>query len=68
MTNSESIRTLPVALRGLIQVEDGVPQWNVVMAGTMIQIAPIMLIYVFASKKVKSAIVGDSSSKKKNKK
>ena len=53
MTNSESIRTLPVALRGLIQVEDGVPQWNVVMAGTMIQIAPIMLMYIFASKKGK---------------
>lgn len=68
MTNSESIRTLPVALRGLIQVEDGVPQWNVVMAGTMIQIAPIMLMYIFASKKVKNAIVGGSSDKTKNKK
>ena len=39
MTNSEALRTLPVALRGLIQVEEGVPEWNVVMAGTMIQLA-----------------------------
>lgn len=68
MTNSETIRTLPVALRGLIQVEDGVPEWNVVMAGTMIQIAPIMLMYIFASKKVKRAIVGGSPDKTKNKK
>lgn len=65
MTNSESIRTLPVALRGLIQVDDGVPEWNVVMAGTMIQIAPIMLMYIFASKKVKCAMVGEHTKKSK---
>lgn len=57
MTNSESVRTLPVALRGLLQVDEGVPQWNIVMAGTMIQLAPILLIYIFASKKVKTAMV-----------
>lgn len=64
MTNSEAIRTLPVALRGLMQVDDGVPAWNVVMAGTMIQIAPIMLMYIFASKKVKNAMVGEKQTKK----
>lgn len=65
MTNSESMRTLPVALRGLLQVDEGVPEWNIVMAGTMIQLAPIMLIYIFASKQVKTAMVG-SSNKNKN--
>lgn len=65
MTNSESMRTLPVALRGLLQVDDGIPEWNIVMAGTMIQLAPIMLIYIFASKQVKMAMVGSSSSKNK---
>lgn len=59
MTNSESLRTLPVALRGLLQVDEGVPQWNVAMAGTMIQLAPILLMYVFASGKIKTAMVGD---------
>jgi len=58
MTNSEAVRTLPVALRGLIQVDEGIPNWNVVMAGTMIQVAPVMLMYIFASKKVKSIMVG----------
>lgn len=59
MTNSESIRTLPVALRGLLQVDEGVPQWNVAMAGTMIQLAPILLMYIFASGKIKTAMVGN---------
>lgn len=60
MTNSESIRTLPVALRGLLQVDDGVPQWNVAMAGTMIQLAPILLMYIFASGKIKTSMVGNN--------
>ena len=59
MTNSESLRTLPVALRGLLQVDEGMPQWNVAMAGTMIQLAPILLMYIFASGKIKTAMVGD---------
>lgn len=59
MTNSEALRTLPVALRGLLQVDEGVPQWNVAMAGTMIQLAPILLMYLFASGKIKTAMVGD---------
>ncbi|HBR01777.1 MAG TPA: sugar ABC transporter permease [Ruminococcaceae bacterium] len=63
MTNSETIRTLPVALRGLLQVDDAVPQWNVVMAGTMIQLAPVLLMYIFASGKVKTALVGSARNK-----
>ena len=59
MTNTEELRTLPVALRGLLQVDEGVPQWNVAMAGTMIQLAPVLLMYIFASGKIKTAMVGD---------
>ncbi len=59
MTNSQKLRTLPVALRGLLQAEEGVPEWNVAMAGTMIQLAPILLMYIFASGKIKTAMVGD---------
>lgn len=59
MTNTEELRTLPVALRGLLQVDEGVPQWNVAMAGTMIQLAPILLMYIVASGKIKTAMVGD---------
>lgn len=59
MTNTQELRTLPVALRSLMQVDEGVPQWNVAMAGTMIQLAPILLMYIFASGKIKTAMVGD---------
>ena len=65
MTNSQTIRTLPVALRGLLQAEEGVPEWNVAMAGTMIQLAPILLMYIFASGKIKTAMVGNRKVKVK---
>lgn len=53
-----------MALRGLLQVDEGVPQWNVAMAGTMIQLAPILLMYIFASGKIKAAMVGNRKVKK----
>ena len=65
MTNSQTIRTLPVALRGLLQAEEGVPEWNVAMSGTMIQLAPILLMYIFASGKIKTAMVGNRKVKVK---
>lgn len=68
MTNSEKIRTLPVALRGLMQADEGVPQWNVAMAGTMIQLAPILIMYIFASGKIKTAMVGSRITKPKGEK
>ncbi|MEG0379632.1 MAG: carbohydrate ABC transporter permease, partial [Eubacterium sp.] len=68
MTNSEIIRTLPVALRSLMQAEEGVPQWNVAMAGTMIQLAPILIMYIFASGKIKTAMVGNKVTKEKGEK
>ena len=68
MTNSEAIRTLPVALRGLTQADEGVPEWNVVMAGTMIQLAPILLMYITASGKIKTAMVGSKISNQKGEK
>ena len=52
-----------MALRGLLQVEEGVPEWNVAMAGTMIQLAPILLMYIFASGKIKTAMVGNKKGK-----
>ena len=68
MTNSEAIRTLPVALRVLTQADEGVPEWNVVMAGTMIQLAPILLMYISASGKIKTAMVGNKISNQKGEK
>lgn len=51
MTNSDSVRTLPVGVAQLKQME-GLSNWNVIMAGNGILVFPILFVYLFASKKI----------------
>ncbi|HIU31907.1 MAG TPA: carbohydrate ABC transporter permease [Candidatus Caccousia avistercoris] len=51
MTNSDAVRTLPVGVAQLKQME-GLANWNVIMAGNGIMVFPILLVYIFASKKI----------------
>lgn len=54
MTTSDAIRTLPIGVAMLKDVEN-VKSWHVIMAGNMILIAPVLAIYLVASKYIKSA-------------
>lgn len=49
MTNSEALRTLPVGIK-MLQNSEGVSQWNVIMAGNVILVVPIIIVYLFCSK------------------
>mgnify|MGYP002265787416 FL=1 len=51
MTNSDSVRTLPVGVAQLKQME-GLSNWNVIMAGNGILVFPILFVYLLASKKI----------------
>lgn len=63
MTNKETLRTLPIALRGLINVDAGEPEWQIVMAGNIIQVAPILILYILANQQVKNAMLGSRGGK-----
>jgi sn-glycerol 3-phosphate transport system permease protein len=54
MTTSDAIRTLPIGVAMLKDVEN-VKSWHVIMAGNMILIAPVLAIYLVASKYIKTA-------------
>jgi len=54
MTTSDAIRTLPIGVAMLKNVEN-VKSWHVIMAGNMILVAPILAIYLLASKYIKTA-------------
>lgn len=58
MTNTEKLKTLPVAIRGLLKAEGALPPWNLVMAGTILQLAPILLMYIFGNQQMKRAMIG----------
>jgi sn-glycerol 3-phosphate transport system permease protein len=51
MTNTDNVRPLTV---GIVRLRDteGLLQWNVIMAGNVILVLPILLIYIFASRNI----------------
>ncbi len=56
MTNTDALRTLPVAV-SMIKGIDDIMNWPIMMAGSMIMVLPIMLLYLFAGKKIVRAFV-----------
>lgn len=55
LTTDDSVRTMPLAVKGLLDIGDGITHWDVAMAGNVILLAPMLLIYLFASKSIKKA-------------
>lgn len=50
-TTSEDMRTVQIGLRYLLRDEEAaIPDWPLVMAGTMITLVPLLVAYVFAER------------------
>ncbi|NGP44880.1 carbohydrate ABC transporter permease [Bacillaceae bacterium SIJ1] len=56
MTTTENARTLPLGIAKLREVEGGVA-WNVLMAGNVMLVAPILVIFFFAQRHIIKAFV-----------
>jgi len=59
MTNSDSVRTLPIGI-SMLKAAEGGKQWNVIMAGNMILVLPILVVFFFAQRHIISAFVYQS--------
>lgn len=59
MTNSAEVRTLPIGISMLKAVEGG-KLWNVIMAGNMILVLPILALFFFAQRHIIRAFVYQS--------
>lgn len=55
MTTNEAVRPLTMAIQKLRDSGDSAIRWNVLMAGNVILVVPVLIIYVFASKKILQA-------------
>lgn len=55
MTSNDEVRTLPLGVSMLKSTLDGI-QWNTVMAGNVILILPIVIIYLIAQKEIIKAM------------
>ena len=51
VTNSEAVRPITIAMERLKDAEQGLV-WPIIMAGNVVMILPIIVIYLFASKKI----------------
>ena len=51
MTNSTNVRPLTVGI-AILRDTEGLMQWNVIMAGNVILVLPILLVYIFASRNI----------------
>lgn len=56
MTTSEASRTLPIGISQLREVEGGIA-WNVLMAGNMILVIPILIVFFFAQRQIIRAFI-----------
>ena len=51
MTNTTNVRPLTVGI-AILRDTEGLLQWNVIMAGNVILVLPILLVYIFASRNI----------------
>ena len=56
MTNKDAYRTLPIGI-ALLKDADSLQRWNVIMAGNLLLVLPMLVLYIFASKKIRNAFV-----------
>ena len=49
VTNSERMRTLPIGL-AMLRVQEGMTEWNVLMAGTVFVLMPVIIVFIFAQR------------------
>lgn len=56
MTSSENFRTLPVGIAALKSSET-LQMWHIIMAGNVVLVIPILLVYILASKKIRNSFV-----------
>lgn len=56
MTSKEARRTLPIGI-ALLKDAESLQSWNIIMAGNLLLVLPMLLLYVLASKKIRNAFV-----------
>lgn len=54
MTSSEALRTLPVGVAALKSSET-LQMWHIIMAGNVVLVLPILIIYLLASKRIRNS-------------
>jgi sn-glycerol 3-phosphate transport system permease protein len=57
LTTDETVRTLPLAIQNLMPVDHAAREWQVIMAGNVMALIPMLAVYVLANKAVKRGFI-----------
>jgi sn-glycerol 3-phosphate transport system permease protein len=65
LTTKDAVRTLPMAIRALTitNIDEGVVEWNIVMAGNVMLMLPLFILYIVANKAVRNAFAYSGQTK-----
>jgi sn-glycerol 3-phosphate transport system permease protein len=56
LTTDEAVRTLPMAIQNLMPVDHAAREWQVIMAGNVMALAPMLAAYVLANRIIKRGL------------
>ncbi|UQZ83363.1 L-arabinose transport system permease protein AraQ [Paenibacillus konkukensis] len=56
MTDTASIRPLTIGI-AMLRMTEGISNWNIIMAGNVVLVVPILIVYLFCSKQIVKAFV-----------
>ncbi|MEK3720666.1 carbohydrate ABC transporter permease [Paenibacillus sp. FSL H8-0034] len=56
MTDSASIRPLTIGI-AMLRMTEGISNWNIIMAGNVVLVVPILIVYLFCYKQIVKAFV-----------
>lgn len=51
VTNTQSMRILPLGIQALRNLSSDIPTWNIAMAGAMMVVLPILVLFIIGQKK-----------------
>ncbi|MDR1471319.1 MAG: carbohydrate ABC transporter permease [Synergistaceae bacterium] len=60
LTTDEAVRTLPMAIQNLMPVDHAAREWNIIMAGNVMALLPMLAAYILANKAVKRGFIRGS--------
>jgi sn-glycerol 3-phosphate transport system permease protein len=65
LTTDETVRTLPLAIQNLMPVDHAAREWQVIMAGNVMALIPMLAAYVLANRVVKRGLIYGSERRPK---
>jgi sn-glycerol 3-phosphate transport system permease protein len=57
LTTDETVRTLPLAIQNLMPVDHAAREWQIIMAGNVMALIPMLAAYVLANRAIKRGFI-----------